>query len=306
MNGSPAEQGFVGRIEQGAITAVAVGLRALPVRARIRAGHAVGTLAFLLDRRRRRLAVDNLRWAMSIDERGARAIARGSFHHFGRVLVECLSMTSYACPRADRLFHVTGFDNLRAAQRLGRGVLVFSAHIGNWELVALRQALAGYPMDFIARPMKSSALDHALQRWRESAGNRVLGRQGVLRSALRSLREGRSLAILIDQHVSGPPRLILPFFGRPAAVTATLGWLAVRLDAPVVPVVSYARADGGYDIEYLPALAVPALASPQEQSIELTRRANELIESWIRHMPETWLWLHDRWKVPEDTPMETQ
>ena len=208
------------------------------------------------------------------------------------------------------LFEIEGFKHLREAHALGRGVIVFSAHYGNWELVAQQQALAGIPMDFIARPLDNPWLDDAFTRWRELSGNRVLGKHGALRGALKSLRAGRSLAILIDQNVRTPPRLFFEFFGRLASVTPTLGSFAARLDAPVVPVISYPKEDGGYRIVYFPPLERDSTLDPDAETRRLSARATAIIEAWIRETPEHWLWLHDRWKsqpkrgeLPdEDTP----
>ncbi len=271
-------------------------LRVLSPRGRVAIGHAIGTLGHAIAFRHRHLARENVQRALGCDIDEAAAIARASFRHFGRLLVEVLSSTSYAQPGAERLFEVEGFEHLEQAYAQERGVLVFSAHIGNWELIALRQALAGYPMDLIARPLDNPWLEKAFNRWRESTGNRVLGKHGALRQALRTLREKRGLAILIDQNVHTPPRLFVPFFGRPAATTPTLASLAIHRRAPIIPVVSIPRPDGGYRIVYGAPIALPADGDDETRIRELTVRATQQIERWIRAQPETWLWLHNRWK----------
>lgn len=294
-------------IEAGLLLGLAPLIRALPPRARVGLGHGLGRVVHAIDGGHRRLATENVRLALGLSEDAARAVALNAFRHFGRVLVEVLALPWYATSRADSLFETEGFEHLQEAHALGRGVIVFSAHYGNWELVALRQSLAGVPMDFIARPLDNPWLERAFVSWRETAGNRVLGKHGALRRALRSLREGRSLAILIDQNVHAPPRLFLPFFGRSASVTPSLGQLAVRLGAPVVPVISYPREDGGYRIVYGQRLADPGGEDEQARARELTRAATTLVESWIRARPGCWLWLHDRWKSQPhaDELMET-
>lgn len=275
---------------------LAAGLRALPPRGRVLAGRALGRLLHALDRHHRRLARRNLVERLRLDDRTAARTAREVFAHFGRTAAEVLALPAYARPGCERLFEIEGLEHLQEAHAAGRGVLVFSAHFGNWELVAQRQALAGIPLDFIARPLDNPWLERAFTRWREQAGNRVLGKHGALRGAVRSLREGRAVAILIDQNVRTPPRLFLPFLGRTASVTPTLARLAVRLGAAAVPVRSTPRADGGYRIVYLPPLKPLPTGDEDERVRELTARASALIEQWIRERPELWLWLHDRWK----------
>lgn len=297
----------VSHLSTGSLLLLAALLRGLPTRARVAVGRRVGDLVWALGAGRRRLALGNLRRALGLPDAEARRVAREAFRHFGRVGAECLALPAYAAPRARALFEVEGLEHLRKAHELGRGVIVFSAHYGNWELVAQQQALAGFPMDFIAQPLSNRGLDRALVRWRETVGNRVLGKRGALKHAVRTLRDGRSLAILIDQNVRKPPRLFVPFLGRPASVTPALGSLAARRECPVVPVVSYPRRSGGYLIRYLPALGASSVHDdPDARARALTMEATRVIESWIREKPEYWLWLHDRWKAQpraDETPL---
>lgn len=295
MSGKDESGGSLRRAEARTLLALASALRPCPPRLRVRVGHGIGLVAWGLLRRRRKLAAENVASTLLLGEAEARRVARRSFMHFGRVLAECLSLPAYSREPALSRLDVHGFDRFLEAHRLGRGVIVFSAHYGNWELIALRQAIAGYPMDFIARPLDNPVLERSFAEWRSLAGNRVLGKRGALRRAVACLRDGRSLAILIDQNVRDRPRLFMPFLGRLASVTPSLGQLAARLESPVVPVVSRPREDGGYLIEYLPAIESDA-PDREERALELTRAANALIESWIRQAPENWLWLHDRWK----------
>ncbi|MCU0230595.1 MAG: lysophospholipid acyltransferase family protein [Acidobacteria bacterium] len=278
--------------------------RALPPRSRVAFGYRLGRLAARLDARHTRLAARQAEVALGLSPADAERLARACFAHFGRVLVEVLALPRYARPAADRLFATEGLSHLSAALARGRGAFVFSAHFGNWELVALRQALAGHPMDFVARPLDNPWLDADFNRWRETAGNRVLGKHGALRAVVRSLREGRAVAILVDQDIRGTPQVFVPFFGRLAAATSTMGELAVRTGAAVVPVVSFPRPDGGYRIVYQPELEIPEGGDAASRAHDVMARATAAIEGWVRQDPAAWLWLHNRWKSrpPGETP----
>lgn len=271
--------------------------RALPPRSRVALGHGLGRLAAQLDSRHRALAARQAQAALGLSPDESDRLARAAFAHFGRVLVEVLALPRYARPGAERLFAVEGLEHLTSALARDRGAFVFSAHFGNWELVALRQALAGHPMDFVARPLDNPWLDESFNRWRAVGGNRVLGKHGALRAVVRSLREGRAVAILVDQDIRGTPQVFVPFFGRLAATTSTMGELAVRTGAAVVPVVSFPRPDGGYRIVYQPELEIPGAGGDVEsRAHEVMARATGCVEGWIREQPAAWLWLHNRWK----------
>lgn len=287
-------------IEAGAVRVLGRLARAMPLGPRLSLGRALGRLAHRLVASRRRLAIDNAERALGCSNERAREIAAASFEHFGRVFIECISLPTTVRPREAQRFEIEGLEHLDRAHGLGRGVIICSAHFGNWELLAQHQALAGFPMDYIARPLDNPYLEASLTAWREVAGNRVLGKHGVLQDALASLRQKRCLGILIDQHVARRPRFFVDFFGLPAATTPALGLLAMRSRAPIVLAASYPKADGGYLIRYHRPLEVPDDLPKSAAVGRLTVLASQQIESWVRDRPELWLWSHDRWKsLPE-------
>jgi KDO2-lipid IV(A) lauroyltransferase len=286
--------GPIRRLEAAILLGAAPLLRALSARRRAALGRAVGLLIHALDANHRRLARRNIEQALGVTPQRASEIARRAFQHFGRVTAEVIGMPA-TLDRPD-LFEFEGWEHLEAAYRRGGGVLVYSAHIGNWELVAQQQAKRGIPMDLVARPLDTPGFDRAFQQWREAAGNRVIGKHGARRPSLKTLKAGGAIAILVDQAQRVPPRLFVPFFGRPAATTPTLGVLAVRMQAAIVPVVSIPREAGGYLIRYEPELQYSRTGTEEQQALAATLAATRTLERWIREQPHTWLWMHDRWK----------
>lgn len=287
-------RGPLRRLEATLLLGVAPLVRRLPPRVAMRLGRALGRLVHRVDAHHRKLARRNVQSALHVSPAEASRIVREVFAHFGRVTIEVLALPRSL--REPERFRIEGWEHLERAHALGRGVLIYSAHMGNWELFAQQQALRGFPIDFIARPLDNPWLDEAFTRWRELPGNRVLAKHGALRLALKTLKSKRSLAILIDQNQRVPPRLFVPFFGTLAATTPTLGMLAVRTGAPVVPAVSIPHEDGGYTFRYEAPLLVPAEGTDEARADAVTLAATQLLERWIRAQPHTWLWLHDRWK----------
>ena len=106
----------------------------------------------------------------------------------------------------------------------------------------------------------------------------------------------RNAILLIDQHIATPPMVFLPFLGRPAAFVPTVGSLAVRMGAAVIPFKTTPLAEGRYRVEYFPRLRETSEGSFDERVLEMTGEVVRLFEDWIREEPENWLWLHDRWK----------
>jgi KDO2-lipid IV(A) lauroyltransferase len=239
----------------------------------------------------------NIRQALGVDREEANRIAIESYRHLGRVFAETLSLLDYDKPEYQDLFEVEGFEHFKEAHQSGRGVILFTAHFGNWELMAARQAAAGYPIHAVAKPISNPLMDRWITRQRELGGNYVLGYKGMLLRGVRRLNEGHTLFIMPDQWVAAEPRLFLDFLGRRTTVTPFLAKLAVKLDVPVVPSYSIPRADGGYLFKYCAPVEHPTDGTFEEKTLELTRRVTSIIEGWIREYPEFWLWQHERWKT---------
>lgn len=292
------------RLEAVTLLGLAAIFRQLPRRTRVAVGQALGRWAAGVDRHHLHLASRNIAAALGTDPEDSRRLARRTFAYFGRVFAECLSMPAYRGEALEQAVELVGLEHLAQAHAEGRGVIVVSGHIGNWELGALRQGQAGFPMDYIARPLDNPWLDRQFIRWRESGGGKIHSKHGALRSAVQTLRAGRILAYMVDQNATFPPRIFVPYFGRLAATSPAMGSLASRLGSAVVPAVACPNPDGSYVFRFFPALPLPS-GTAEEQTYELTAAATRLLESWVRERPETWLWLHDRWKTrpePHEVP----
>jgi len=261
-------------------------------------GRALGRLYRHLDARRRNLARTNLARAfpeMSPEEVDALSVR--VFEHFGGVASELIRALSH--PPADALSRIEtkGAANAVNALASGRGVLLMTAHLGNWEWAALGTGALGIRTGVVARPLDNPLLDATLTRLRSSTGNTVIEKREATRAMLRALRGGGAIGILNDQHAHPPDAITAPFFGRPAATSSALARLADRTEALIVPAYAIRIEPGRWRLTYEPPLDVRAL-SPQERGVEmLTARLNGILEAMIRRHPEQWLWLHNRWRL---------
>jgi len=189
-----------------------------------------------------------------------------------------------------------GLEHLRDAMASHGRALVLTAHVGNWELLAVAHRLTGYPLAVVVRPLDSPWLNALAERLRRKSGVEVIDKRGALKPVLRALAGGRMVGILLDQNAARREAVFVPFFGRAASTSKSLALLALRTGAPVVPIFIRREAAGGHRVTILPGLQAPA-PSDEGALIELTRRCTETIEAAIRAGPEQWLWIHDRWRT---------
>ncbi len=286
------------RLESSLFSVLLAVARRAPRRWLLGLGAWTGRLGYLLDARHRRIALENLALAhgdaLTAAER--RRIVRRSWEHFGRVTFDALALARFSRDSVGREIRYEGLEHIRAAYQRGRGVLLFSAHFGHWELVALMQGHLGLPLSLVTRPLDNPLLETRLARLRGLSGNRVIHKRRAVREMLRVLGEGSGVAILLDQDARGEG-VFVPFFGRPASTTPTLALLALRTDAAVVPVFSVPLEDGSYRIVYEPAVPVERTADRERDVVRLTAECTAIIERWVRRHPELWLWMHRRWKT---------
>jgi Kdo2-lipid IVA lauroyltransferase/acyltransferase len=278
------------------VKAVQASVRPLPLTLVRRMGEALGLMFYVVDRVHRRIAIANLETAFRVRpvvER--RVIAQSMFRHFGRLLLELLKYASLPKDSQLALVEWEGEERVRLALAQGKGILFCTGHFGYWEQQALAHAVKFGPMAVMARPLDNPKLHNLLERIRTSNGNLVLYRRGAVRKAMRLLAEGKSVGILIDQHMTSPDAIYVDFFGRPAATTSTLAALALRTGAPVIPLFAFPGANGRYRMIYEHPVEPPRHDSP-DAIREFTQRCTDVLEMHVRRHPELWLWMHRRWR----------
>ena len=272
--------------------------RVVPRRVLLGMGSAVGWLGYVFDSRHRRIALDNLRLAYgdAYEPRWGHRVVRKCWSHFGRITADSMALSRMPVERMQSLVEYEGLDNIRAAYAQGKGVLVFSGHFGNWEMTAMMQGYLGLPLCLVARPLDNPDLERLLARLRERSGNRIIHKRNAVREMLRAVRQKQGVAIVIDQDARSDG-VMVPFFGRLASTTPTLGLLAIRTGAVVIPSFSVPLDKGRYRVVYEPPVEAPSSGDRDRDVLELTATCTAIVEKWVRRYPEQWLWMHRRWKT---------
>jgi KDO2-lipid IV(A) lauroyltransferase len=283
-------------LEFAAVRLVSAVVSLLPMRLVRRCGAALGRFVSAVDRRHRRIALENLAAAFpSRPEAELRVLARMMFAHFGSLLLELLKFGTYSPEQMRGAIDVEGAERARQAYDQQRGVLFFTGHFGYWEIQAIVEPLHGHPISMLARPLDNARLNEMLERIRTRTGNAVFYREGAVRKVLRELAANHGVALLIDQHIHTPDAVYVDFFGRPAATTSALAALALRTGAPVVPVFALPLPGGRYRLVYEHPVDPPQADTPDAVR-EFTQRCTDVLEMYVRRHPELWLWMHRRWR----------
>ena len=195
-------------------------------------GRGIGRIAYMVDIRHRRIVLQNLAFIYpQWDLRRLRRIARRIFQHFGVVLLEILQAPFLDPEALASRVHVEGVEQLAALMDNPRGCLLYSAHLGNWELGFLAlSARLNRPVTTVAKPIKLQIAHAWLTALRARFGNRVVFKDGALPFMIRALRKGETVALLIDQGVRRKEAVEVLFFRK-----ALLGNAGRRFDGIALP-----------------------------------------------------------------------
>lgn len=268
-------------------------------------GRKFGMIAYTLDRRHRQIALANFQSAFASVPESTRAnTIRECYEFFGMYLFDLL--TYYHRPARSRMdeFEWEGLEYLDDAYRCGKGTILYTAHFGPWEIMAIAQGLQGYSLGVIARPLDNCFLQRLLLRLRTSTGNFVIEKNAAFRSTLRALRQGKGIAILIDQNVSTDDRIFVDFFRKAAATTPALALLKLKTDAVIIPAFALPIEGNRYRFIYGKPLEFSLTGNRAEDVLRITERCTAVVEQQIAAHPQYWLWMHRRWKTRPQTDAE--
>jgi KDO2-lipid IV(A) lauroyltransferase len=267
----------------------------LPLRGFIRL---LGCASPFIFRREARRAREHL--SATLPQIDAVKTTRRMFVHFSESIWE-LSRLGCSVPQLDCAARGV-FDEVLAE---GKGAIVISGHVGNWELLGQAIAAAGYPIATIATPFYDARITSWLDRWRAQWGLKILWRHGNSGKAiLRVLRQNNLMAFLIDQDTKTAGDYVL-FFGRPAFTPTTPAALALRTGAPVVFCWHHRR--GKHHHITVERITYNRTGNHHRDVLALTAMLTARLESVIRAAPEQWVWMHRRWRTtPGEPPVDSQ
>lgn len=274
-------------------------IRFLPRKFILIQGAFIGLAGYFLSSRHRRLSLRNLELAFGsrLGKKERRRIARAAFIHFGQMVFDTLKFAQLDETRRTSLFKIEGLENLQQALRAGRGILIFSAHLGNWE-VASWPVASLVPLHVVARPLDNPVLERQWQKLRQKLGARVISKFEAARPILQALKSNEAVALLIDQNVLRSQAVFVDFFGRLAATTPAVAIFHLRTGAPILPVFCLMSSDKKYCLRIHQPLSFSPDSSPEpDLLLQITQILTKIIEQEIKKKPEQWLWFHDRWRT---------
>jgi len=284
------------RLEYAAIRVVVFVLSRFPFRIGSQVGAWLGVLGYRLGIRAR-VVEAQIAFAfpdLSTDE--VRVMARESYVNLGRTSLEAALMERRSPQELLDLFEsVEGFEHIDDALQQGRGALLVTGHLGNWELGGSYIAARGVPVDAIARHMRNRVFERYLTRVRERFGVKVVFDDQAVRHTPRSIRDNRIVGFLSDQGVLGLASTFVPFFSRLAKTPRGPAVFALRLQVPVVFVAAMRLPSGKYRL-VVEKITVEDTGDREADVVALVSNYTARLEYWVTQYPGQYFWQHRRWK----------
>lgn len=272
------------------------------------AGRFLGWIAYGLDARHRRIVRRNLHFAYpQWSPERIRKLTRRVFQNPGVSFLEFCQASCFSKQDVLRNVRLKGEENLRNAMQDDNGLILISAHLGNWEMVNFfLSSYFHYPLVMVARKIQSRILHQWVYGVRSRFGNIVIDKKNAMSHMKKALRQGKMVGILIDQATSRGEGVEVDFFGRTVTATPAVSLLARRYDCPVLPVFCVRDTDAELTLIIEPPLALKRTKNLRSDLQENTQRMTHVVEKAVRAYPEQWFWFHKRWKqnypflYPED------
>lgn len=286
-------------LEYAAARTVLTGLRLMPRPLAVATGRGIGRLAYRIGGRLGRTGSRNLELAFpNLSEQERNEILRGCFVNLGRLLGEVSHFPRATPESLQQIIECEGLENLEAARARGRGVILFTGHLGAWELSSFALSALGYPMSFLVRRIDNPLVEQLIDKTRTRFGNRSIDKRAAARAMLRTLRSGEMLGMLVDLNTQPHEGIFVDFFGIPASTTTGFASIALRTDATVLPIfVPWDEERQRFLLRIDPPLNITPTGDEQEDIRLFTAQFTSVIEKYVRRYPDQWLWIHKRWNT---------
>lgn len=262
-------------------------------------GEVLGNIAYFLVRRHRKIALDSLSVAFPDKPlKEKKQIARSFFVFMAQGSFELLHLLK----KPDELSYTRIQDRKHLDKALERkkGVVLLTAHLGNFPLMSLKLAKEGYPANIVVRQMRDTSANDYFHSLRVKAGVKTifaLPRRDCINGIIKALRNNEIVIMLMDLNF-GSGGVWVKFFDKLAATPIGPIVLAARTDAAVVPAYIYRESKKKHCIRIFPQEELITADNKDQATLLNAIKFTRIIEDWIRKYAWQWGWIHRRWKTP--------
>ena len=277
-------------------------LNILPQKLSLKIGRLLGVLFYKIDKKHRKHTLNNLKIAFpDKSEKELNDISVKFYKNLGMVFVEIFRLDKYNESNID-YFVESNFESIKNIYGK-QGILLLTAHFGNWELLAKTFGLKGYKGSVLARPLDNLYIEKILYRLRTASGNKVIyNRENAVKNIISALNARGIVGFLPDENASKRIGVFADFFGIKACTMPGMANIAAKTKLPVIPafIVRINEKESKHRLIIEPPLDIKYTGDRKTDTMNILKIFNEKIEDIIKQYPEQWFWIHNRWKTRPD------
>ncbi len=268
----------------------------IPLRMALWIGRRAGDLARITNSRRRTIAYTNLKAAFPEKKTGEiKKILKSHYQNLGMSVVELLKLPVMGKKYLHEHLKIENFSSIERSLAKGKGIILLSAHFGNWEIASLAASSRGHSFTVFAREQKHSRLNDLLNGYREMTGCKVITKGYAVRGIIKTLYDNGIVAMVSDQD-AGSNGVFVNFMHRPASTAQGPISFALKTGAQLIPCFVWRSGFKDHIIEIGESLELVNTGEKEKDIRKNLDRITDILETRIRKHPDQWLWSHKRWK----------
>ncbi len=258
----------------------------------------IGTLAYSLSARYKKVIIQNLKfiYGEDVDDKFVDEITRYSFKLLLLNFLHTMETRHYSI---DKLKENISFENLEVvtkAQEAKRPIVFITSHYGAWELGGSMISALVEPLMIVYKKMKNPYFENYLLKSRAQSRIKYVEKHGATKGLLKQLRSGGAIALLIDTNIKEKDGVQVDFLGKPTYQLKSTAYFARKFDAAIIPALIHTQDDENYIIKFYDEIIPPNTDEAQTDIEESTRMQSEWLSKEVLKSPKPWFWLHRRWK----------
>ena len=252
----------------------------------------IGSIAYLMDPKGRRVSMQNLDSAFgdTIDRREKKRIAESGYQSFARTMFELFWSPNLTRETVEKLMHTEGLEPGEPV----KPAIYVTTHFSNFEWLGQNIRFFNGPGIIVAQKLKNPLLGKYFDRLRGSTGHTIIPQERAISRMLKHLKSGGYFCAVVDLNLDPDEASVIidEFSGLKTCVTQMHAALALHTGARVVPSECRPQPDGTYRMIY----HKPLEYSPDATPAEIAQQCWDVLEKGIREAPECWLWSYKHWR----------
>ncbi|MDP3142853.1 MAG: lysophospholipid acyltransferase family protein [Candidatus Omnitrophota bacterium] len=248
---------------------------------------------FRLSHRERRWVRNNLKIIMNTQE-NLHFYSREVFRNFGKYLADFLRTPVLSQNNFKDYIELVNLVYVDEELKNGKGVILISAHMGNWELGGMGMAAAGYRVLVAALEHKDSRVNDFFIKQRTMQGVEVATLKNAGKKCWEALKDNKAVALVADRDFSGNG-VVVKFFGKDTLIPQGPAVFSRRNNTAIVPAFVVRQPDDKFKLIFEPPIKPVITGSEEDDIREITQRVAKAIEEYVRRYPTQWLVFREFW-----------